>query len=171
MAEARQAPNVNDDCDIDVLLERFSDDPILDFDLGLDLDLLRESWVTESDLPPNVVQSSGSSSPVQPTSVEPPPLEAGSPDSVSSFVKYIENFLMDDVDWDDGGNGVGGDGVADFFTGVLFDGTISSKGNVDTPESYDALNQEGQSKEKEVPEVAVFEEDDDFASMKRRRYV
>ncbi|PKU62870.1 bZIP transcription factor 50 [Dendrobium catenatum] len=168
---ANQEPNIVDDVDIDVLLQRFSDDPIFDFDLDLDFDLLRESWVPGSDPPSNVFQPSGSSSPVPPTSVEAPSMEPSSPDSVSSFVNYIENFLMDDVDWGegDGGKEVGEDSGVDLFAGALFDGSISSKADVDTPESYDASTKEGHSKEKEVPEVVVVEEDDDFVIKKRRR--
>ncbi|KAL0906332.1 hypothetical protein M5K25_024819 [Dendrobium thyrsiflorum] len=166
---ASQEPNIVDDVDIDVLLQRFSDDPIFDFDLDLDLDLLRESWVPESEPPSNVFQPSESSSPVPPTSVEAPSNEPGSPDSVSSFVNYIENFLMDDVDWGDGGKEVGEDSVVDLFSGALFDGSISSKSDVGTPESYDVSTKEGQCKEKEDPEVVVVEEDDDFVIKKRRR--
>ncbi|XP_020588397.1 bZIP transcription factor 50 [Phalaenopsis equestris] len=171
MSEGIREPNVVDDFDIDVLLQRFSDDPSLDFDIDLDLNLLRESWVPDSDLPPNVFQSSEFTNPVSvpPRNDDPPTLEADSPFSVSSFVNYIENFLMEDVDWGDGGKGAGEDGVADFFSGVLFDDSIKSKDDVDSPESYDASIKEGQSKEEVVPEVVVAEDDDVSVSKKRRR--
>ncbi|KAG0499145.1 hypothetical protein HPP92_003836 [Vanilla planifolia] len=149
--------NIVDDFDLDSLLQGFDGDPIFD----LDLSLLSDIWIPESDLPTDAFQSSDPS-PLLPSAVlEAPAEESSSPESVS-FVKYIENILMVDDCTGDGGTEVKEDGVAHFFSSVLAEGTDSGKSEACTPGTTDV----SAGKEKDSP---VAEEDDSISKKRRRQ--
>ncbi|KAK8936948.1 bZIP transcription factor 60 [Platanthera zijinensis] len=95
-----------------------------------------------------------------------PPSVSGSPDSISSFVYDIEQFLMEDIDWGCATDGPEKDGADDFFSDISLAASDSLHG--------DALTIEGQNKEEKKISVLigveeVEEEEDDFVSKKRRR--
>lgn len=161
-AVANQDPNIGDDFDLDGFF--LSDIPLFD----IDLDLLQKTWDPEPDLPLNVLQSSESSSPVPSTCFDHPPPLSGSPDSISSVMNDIEQFLMEDVDWGGASDGPEKDSVDDFFSDI---GLSSSEMNNLIP--CDAFTTEGQGKEEKKVSVliGVEEEEEDFISKKRRRKI